>query len=75
MERHVHFYIIGSKPETAFVAVDKMPLDKMYVLNNDSDDYRGFEDEVVKGFKGIRKDVEVVRANPFDYYDVYNRVK
>jgi|GEM_PF-2662638 len=75
MEHHVHFYIIGSKPETAFIAVDKMPLDKMYVLNNDSELFSSFEKEVVSGFKGIRKPVEVVRVNPFDYYDVFNRVR
>ncbi|MDY0236925.1 MAG: DUF6293 family protein [Gudongella sp.] len=75
MERHVHFYIVGSKPETAFIAVDKIPLDKMYVLNNDSKDFSGYEDEVVSGFHGIKKQVEVVRANPFDYYDVFQKAK
>lgn len=75
MERHVHFYIVGSKPETAFIAVDKMPIDKMYVLNNGSEQFQCFEKEVVSGFKGIRKPVEVARVNPFDYYEVYNKVR
>ncbi len=73
MERHVHFYIVGKKPETAFIAIDRIPLDKIYVLNNDSEEFKKYEDEVVSGFKGVRKDVEVLDVNPFDYHDVYKK--
>ncbi|MBO4552188.1 MAG: hypothetical protein J5673_03205 [Candidatus Methanomethylophilaceae archaeon] len=75
MTRHIHFYIIGSKTETAFIAIDKIPLNKIYVLNNDSEDFRRYEDEVLAGFEGIRKMVEVIRVDPFDYRKVYNKVK
>lgn len=75
MIRHIHFYIIGSKPETAFVAIDKIPFDKIYILNNESEDFKHYEERVFEGFRGIGKDVGIIRANPFDYHEVYNKVK
>ncbi len=76
MTYHVHLYNVGKSPDTAFSVIKtEIPMDKLYLLNNDNPEYVAVEDAIRKKFEGMGLDgIETLKINPFDYRDVFNAV-
>ncbi len=76
MTYHVHLYNVGQKPDTAFsVLRTDIPMDKLYLLNNEKTEYVTVENQIREKFEGMGLDgVEKLRIRPFDYRSVFNAV-
>lgn len=75
MTFHVHIYNVGKTPETAFSIIGhEIPIEKLILLNNDKEEYKLVEDEIRKGFEPFPIEVETVIIDPWDYYNVFNKV-
>ncbi len=76
MAYHVHLISIGKKAETAFnVIKSDMKMDKIYLLNNDKEEYVAVENEVRDVFSKFPLDgIITANINPFDYDDVFKTV-
>lgn len=76
MTYHIHLYNVGKSPETAFHVIrSDIPMDKLYLLNNDKPKYMEVEEKIREKFEGMGLDgVETLKINPFEYRDVFNAV-
>ncbi len=72
---HVHLYNVGKKPDTAFNVIRAgIPIDKLYLLNNEDPIYLEVEKVIIDGFKPFSIEVSPARIDPFDYHNVFNTV-
>ena len=72
---HVHIYNVGKVPDTAFsVLHSDIPLDKLYLLNNENPEYLEVEETIRSHFEQAGIEVLTRRIDPFEYHNVYNSV-
>ena len=76
MVYHVHLISIGKKAETAFNVINSdIKMNKIYLLNNDNEEYMSVENEIRDAFSKFPLDgVVTAKINPFDYDDVFKKV-
>ncbi len=72
----VHIISIGKKAETAFNVIGSdLKFNKIYLLNNDSEEYVAVENEIRDAFENFPLDgIVTAKINPFDYDDVFKTV-
>ena len=76
MEYHVHIISVGKKAETAFhVIKSDMKMNKIYLLNNDNEEYVTVEEEIRDTFNKFPLDgIITAKINPFDYDSVFKTI-
>ena len=76
MEYHVHIISVGKKAETAFNVIrSDIKMDKIYLLNNDNEEYVAVENEIRDVFSKFPLDgIITANINPFDYDNVFKTV-
>ncbi|WP_400204137.1 HFX_2341 family transcriptional regulator domain-containing protein [Methanomethylophilus alvi] len=76
MVYHVHLISVGKKAETAFNVINsEIRMDKIYLLNNDNEEYVAVENEIREVYSKFPLDgILTAKINPFDYDNVFKTV-
>lgn len=72
----IHISGVGEEADTTFnILMEGIPMKKLYLLNNDREQFLSIEREIIDKLNSIGfENIVVKRIDPFDYQNVYDTV-